>query len=78
MAGVDCIKHGYDLSISTLQLMQNKNVALVPTDKSGFQIKNYLMKMGLGGDLIGSVNNMQSRAKKQITLSQRGWCHYIN
>jgi imidazolonepropionase-like amidohydrolase len=30
-AGVDCIEHGYNLSDSTLLLMQKKNIALVPT-----------------------------------------------
>ncbi|MEQ6120132.1 amidohydrolase family protein [Reichenbachiella sp. MALMAid0571] len=85
MAGVDCIEHGYDLSLSTLQLMQSKNVALVPTDKSGFLIKKYLMKMGSGGDLDGRVNNMQSRAKNRLALAREagvtilvGSDNYIN
>lgn len=53
LAGVDCIEHGYNVSDSTLMLMAQHKVMLVPTD----------------GDKAGAVNFFRATLKDTTTLN---------
>jgi imidazolonepropionase-like amidohydrolase len=54
LAGVDAIEHGYVVSDSTLQLMKERNVILVPTDMDFLMAKKQIKKlrMNLGDQEI--------------------------
>ena len=82
-AGVDSIEHGYEIEDSTLALMKQKNVVLVPTDLSADEYKRFLE---LGGkpvppDLKAMVEPMQDRLRRAIKAGvtiAAGSDNYIN
>jgi imidazolonepropionase-like amidohydrolase len=67
-AGVDSIEHGYQVEDSTLALMKEKNVVLVPTDLSAAEFGKYFE---LGGkdvppDMKGIVEPMHDRLRRAV------------
>jgi imidazolonepropionase-like amidohydrolase len=67
-AGVDSIEHGYEVEDSTLALMKEKNVVLVPTDVSAPELAKYFE---LGGkpvppDMKAIVEPMRDRLRRAI------------
>lgn len=67
-AGVDGIEHGFFLADSTLNLMADKNVYLVPTENSRDYMETYYQLQGRDSDklpwLDSYINDMQSRLIK--------------
>jgi len=67
MAGVDGIEHGFNLADSTLQLMADKNIYLVPTENS----KAYMLKYAelAGYDLEDSdwIDGYVASMKERLT-----------
>jgi len=69
-AGVDGIEHGFFLADSTLNLMADKNVFLVPTENSRDYMETYYRLQGKDPDELSwldrYMNDMQSRLMKAI------------
>jgi imidazolonepropionase-like amidohydrolase len=67
-AGVDSIEHGYEIEDSTLALMKEKNVVLVPTDLSSSELKRYFELSGkpAPGDPKAFVEPQQDRLRRAI------------
>jgi imidazolonepropionase-like amidohydrolase len=67
-AGVDSIEHGYQIEDSTLALMKEKNVVLVPTDLTVAEYKKYLE---IGGnpvppDIKAILEPMRDRLRRAM------------
>lgn len=60
VAGVDGIEHGYQISDSTLALMAEKGVALIPTDISTPLFHKYVEILKIEGDTDRMVNNAKA------------------
>lgn len=69
-AGVDGIEHGFFLADSTLNLMAEKNVFLVPTENSRSYMNRYYEIAGSSPDELtwidGYMSNMKERLMKAI------------
>jgi imidazolonepropionase-like amidohydrolase len=72
MAGVDGVEHGFNISDSTLTLMAQKNVFLVPTENSSVYMETYARLAGYEkgeAEWIDSyLENMYNRLNKAIEL----------
>ena len=77
LAGVDGIEHGYSLSDSTLTLMAERNVYLVPTDVSARQGRLLIAGIGMKGkeaedyltsNLKSSHDRLQRAVKKGVMI----------
>jgi imidazolonepropionase-like amidohydrolase len=84
-AGVDGIEHGYQIADSTLALMAEKRIPLIPTDISRDQLAKYLEMTGFEGDqeqaIAGYQAAMHDRLKRAIAHSVQivaGSDMYIN
>jgi imidazolonepropionase-like amidohydrolase len=71
-AGVDGIEHGFFLADSTLNLMAEKNVFLVPTENSRSYMNRYYKILGSSPDKLswidGYMSNMKERLMKAIKM----------
>lgn len=71
-AGVDGIEHGFFLADSTLKLMAEKNVFLVPTENSRSYMDRYYKISGSNPDdlkwIEGYMSNMKERLMKAIEM----------
>ncbi|WP_176885111.1 amidohydrolase family protein [Dyadobacter soli] len=72
LAGVNGIEHGYTLSDSTIQLMAERHVYLVPTDISRKQGKIMIDGIGMKGKeaddyLESNLQGMHDRLKRAVT-----------
>lgn len=71
LAGVDGIEHGYSLSDSTLMLMAERNVYLVPTDVSSQRGKLMVAGVGMKGKeaeeyLRSNLNGFHDRLRRAV------------
>ncbi|WP_179335271.1 metal-dependent hydrolase family protein [Winogradskyella costae] len=66
-AGVHGIEHGFNLADSTLTLMANKKVFLVPTENSNAYMQTYSKLAGYDNDDLGWVDNYLDRMKSRLT-----------
>ncbi|WP_246296562.1 metal-dependent hydrolase family protein [Winogradskyella vidalii] len=66
-AGVKGIEHGFNLADSTLTLMAEKKVFLVPTENSRTYMKIYNNLAGYEEDDLGWVDNYMQRMKSRLT-----------
>jgi len=66
IAGVDGIEHGFNLADSTLNLMAEKNVFLVPTENSLKYMTTYSKLAGYGEELPVWVNGYLDRMKDRL------------
>jgi imidazolonepropionase-like amidohydrolase len=67
-AGVDSIEHGYEIEDSTLALMKEKNVVLVPTDLTSSELKRYFELSGkpAPGDPKEAVEPQHDRLRRAV------------
>ncbi|EPR72036.1 Xaa-Pro dipeptidase family enzyme [Winogradskyella psychrotolerans RS-3] len=65
-AGVDGIEHGFKLADSTLTLMANKKVFLVPTENSKAYMKTYSELAGYNDGDLGWIDNYLARMKNRL------------
>lgn len=72
-AGVDGIEHGFNLTDSTLTLMAEKKIFLVPTENSRSYMETYAKLIGDDLDGMDWVNGYISRGKKRLmTAIEKG------
>lgn len=71
IAGVDGIEHGFNIADTTLTLMAQRNIFLVPTGNSRAYMERYAKLSGLGEDDLGWIDfyieNMENRLNSAIT-----------
>ncbi|MBU2928532.1 metal-dependent hydrolase family protein [Winogradskyella psychrotolerans] len=65
-AGVHGIEHGFNLADSTLTLMANKKVFLVPTENSKTYMETYSNLAGYDDDDLGWIANYLARMKNRL------------
>ena len=72
-AGVDGIEHGFKLADSTLTLMAEKKVFLVPTENSRTYMETYSKLAGYDSDDLDWIDNYLVRMKNRLTRAvQKG------
>ncbi|WP_458627356.1 amidohydrolase family protein [Winogradskyella sp. PC D3.3] len=66
-AGVNGIEHGFNLADSTLTLMAEKKVFLVPTENSKTYMETYSKLAGYDDDDLGWIDNYLDRMKSRLS-----------
>jgi len=65
-AGVDGIEHGFNLADSTLALMAEKNIFLVPTENSKSYMQKYAIQAGYTLDEMAWIESYVSNMNKRL------------
>tara|TARA_R110000850_G_scaffold16697_1_gene51711 strand:+ start:50330 stop:51574 length:1245 start_codon:yes stop_codon:yes gene_type:complete len=65
-AGVDGIEHGFNIADTTLALMAQKKVFLVPTENSRAYMENYAKMVGMGDDEVDWIDYYMENMTKRL------------
>ncbi len=68
-AGVDGIEHGFNIADSTLTLMAQKNIYLVPTENSRSYMETYAELSGQGEEDLDWIDYYMENMKKRLTTA---------
>jgi imidazolonepropionase-like amidohydrolase len=72
-AGVDGIEHGFNIADTTLALMAQKKVFLVPTENSRTYMENYAKMVGMGDDEVDWIDYyMENMTKRLQSALEKG------